>query len=101
MTLNMLRASRVNPKLLAYEYMHGQFDYNQTPLVPPGTRVVAHTKPVARSSWAFNKKDAWTIGLVMEHYRHIKYYFPKMKSERNVDTVTCSPNGVLYPKVGL
>ena len=49
--LNLLRASRSNPKLSAYAYMFGQFDYNKTPLVPPDTKIVAHTHPSIRASW--------------------------------------------------
>ena len=36
-TLNLLHASRVNPKLSAYAYIFGEFNYNATPLAPPGT----------------------------------------------------------------
>lgn len=45
LTLNLLRSSCVNPNLSAWAYMFGNFDYNQTPVVPPGTKVVAHLKP--------------------------------------------------------
>ena len=62
MTLNMLRASRANPKLSAYSYIFGEFDFNATPLAPPGTRVVAHSKPAVRGTWAPNGEDAWYIG---------------------------------------
>ena len=34
-TLNLLRPSRINPKLSAYEILNGVFDYNKTPLAPP------------------------------------------------------------------
>ena len=44
MTLNLLRVARCNPKLSAYAYLEGQHDYNQTPLSPPGTRVIVHLK---------------------------------------------------------
>ena len=44
-TLNLLRSSRVNPKLSAYVYMFGEFNFSSTPLVPPGTKVVVHIKP--------------------------------------------------------
>ena len=44
-TLNRLRSSTANPKLSSYMYVFGEFDFNTTPLAPPGTRVVAHTKP--------------------------------------------------------
>jgi hypothetical protein len=45
LTLNLLRSSRVNPKLSAYAYLSGNFDFNKTPLAPPGTKVVVHLKP--------------------------------------------------------
>jgi len=32
LTLNLLRGSRMNPKLAAWEQLHGVFDYNATPL---------------------------------------------------------------------
>jgi hypothetical protein len=44
MTLNMLRRSRINPKLSAYTQIFGFFDYNQTPLAPIGTGTVVHQR---------------------------------------------------------
>ena len=99
MTLNMLRSSRINPKLSAYALLFGEFDYNKTPLVPPGTKVLAHKKPDDRASWAFNGEEGWSIGPAMQHYRCIKCYFPITKSERNVDTVTFFPKSIPFPKV--
>jgi hypothetical protein len=50
-TLNLLRKSRINPCMSAYSQLNGHFDCNRTPLVPPGTRVIAHEKPDQRASW--------------------------------------------------
>ena len=61
MTLNMLRSSRINPKLSAYALLFGELDYNKTPLVPPGTKVLAHKKPDDRASWAFNGEEGYSI----------------------------------------
>jgi hypothetical protein len=36
LTLNLLRSSRVNPKLSAYTYLHGHFDFNNPPPSPNG-----------------------------------------------------------------
>ena len=33
-TLNLLRPSRLNPKLSAYAQLNGKFDYNRTPMHP-------------------------------------------------------------------
>mmetsp|Transcript_20180 Transcript_20180/g.41904 ORF Transcript_20180/g.41904 Transcript_20180/m.41904 type:complete len:183 (-) Transcript_20180:163-711(-) len=40
-TLNMLRPSRLNPKLSTYNQFFGNFDFNKTPLAPLGTKVIA------------------------------------------------------------
>ena len=47
LTLNLLRKSIINPKLLAWAYLFGQFDWMKTPLAPPGTQVLVHLKPDA------------------------------------------------------
>ena len=52
LTLNLLRASRLNPKLSAQAFLFGKFDYNKTPIAHPGTKVLAHNKPSNRPSWA-------------------------------------------------
>ena len=44
-SLNLLRASRVHPHISAYASLFGTFDYNRTPMAPPGTKVVFHNKP--------------------------------------------------------
>ena len=46
--LNLLRSSRAKPNLSAYSYIFGEFDFTATPLAPPGTRIVSHTKPAKR-----------------------------------------------------
>jgi hypothetical protein len=50
-TLNLLRGCRLNPKLSALAQFNGQFDFNRTPIAPPGIRVLAHDKPSKRTSW--------------------------------------------------
>ena len=50
-TLNLLRALHVNPKLSAYVYLFGNFDFNKTPLAPPGTTLAVHIKSGNRPAW--------------------------------------------------
>jgi hypothetical protein len=50
-TLNILRKSRINPRMSPYAQLNGNFDLNMTPLAPPGTGVIAHEKPDQRASW--------------------------------------------------
>ena len=66
-TLNLLRPSRINPQLSAYAQMYGAFDYNRTPLAPPGTKVLCHESPETRGTWAPHAVDAWYVGTAMHH----------------------------------
>ena len=50
LTLNLLRLSQINPKLSAYANLHGAFDFNRTPLAPPGTKIIIHDKLAIRGS---------------------------------------------------
>ena len=98
-TINLLRASRSNPSLSAYAYLFGEFNYNQTPIAPPGTKVLAHAKPDNRASWAPHGDEGWYVGPSMDHYRCVNCYFPKTRSQRDVDTVTFFPKVVTFPEV--
>jgi hypothetical protein len=51
MTLNLLRKSRINQRMSAYAQLNGHFDFNRTPLPPPGTRIIVDEKPDQRASW--------------------------------------------------
>ena len=68
-TLNLLCPSRINPILSAHAQLHGQFDFNATPFVPPGTKVIVHQKPSIRKSWAPQGKDGCYIDREKYHYR--------------------------------
>ena len=99
LTLNLLCSSRVNPRLSAHAYLNGNFDFNQTPLAPPGTRVVVHLKPHQRASWAYHGEEGWYVGPSMEHYRCVKCYLPSTARERDVDTLKFFPKTVAFPEI--
>ena len=50
LTLNILRQSTLNPKILAWEYFHGPFDYKATPLETLGCPVMIHRKTSSKKS---------------------------------------------------
>ena len=50
-TLNLLRTSRTNPKILAYEALNGPYDWNKYPLAPPGCKAIIYKAPAVRGSW--------------------------------------------------
>ena len=98
-TLNLLRSSRLHPQLSAHAHLHGPFDYNKTPLAPPGTRVIIHTKTSQRKSWAPHGEEGWYIGPALEHYRCYQIYVPKTRSERITDTVEFFPTKYTVPTI--
>ena len=91
LTLNLLRNSRLNPKLSAHSFVHGIHDFNKNPLAPPGTRVVAHEKPLHRKTWDIHGKEGWYVGPAIEHYRCVRVYLPDTHQERVCDTVKFLP----------
>ena len=55
-TLNILRKSTLNPKILAWEYFQGPFDYKSTPLGTLGVPVIIQQKTSNRKSCDFREK---------------------------------------------
>jgi len=97
LTLNLLRGSRINPKLSAWAQVYGQYDFNRTPIAPPGTRVLVHVKPDQRATWSPHADDGWYIGPAWDHYRCYRVYMKDTARERTPDTVTWFPQHVKMP----
>jgi hypothetical protein len=99
MTLNMLRRSRINPKLSAYTQIFGVFDYNRTPLASIGTRTVAHQRTTQQGCTTFADHGVigWSIGPAMDHYWHWTFYSPKTRDTRVSDTVVFLPEKYTMP----
>ena len=47
----------------------GAYDYNCTPLAPPGTKVVAHSSADSRTTFGPHGRVGWYIGPSLEHYQ--------------------------------
>jgi hypothetical protein len=86
-TLNMLRTSRINPKLSAATPISGQYDFNRAPMAPPDTRIIAHETPNRRSTWAPHGLDGWYIRPALEHNRCYTVHITKKRGDRIVETV--------------
>jgi hypothetical protein len=86
-TINLMRQYRLIPKLSAYAQLYGHYDYNQVPMAPPGTRIIAHENPKQRSSWDPHGVDGWYLVPTTDHYRCYRVHINKTKSDRIVDTL--------------
>ena len=101
LTLNLLQNARVNPKLSAWEYIFGRFNFKATPLAPPppGAKIIVHSKPSQRGSWDPHGTVGFYVGPAMDHYRCFRCYIPSKRVERISDTVTFVPYHIPIPKI--
>ena len=97
LTLNLLRPSRRNPHISAYQMLEGAFDFNRTPMAPPGTKIIIHEKPTQRRSWDPHGTDGWYLGPALDHYRCYRVFTNKTKAERTTDTVEFFPQQTPVP----
>jgi hypothetical protein len=76
LTLNLPHSPRIHPSLSAHASLHGNFDYNRTPIAPIGTRVIAHVTAEKRKTFGASVHGdiGWYIGPSLEHYRCYKCY---------------------------
>jgi hypothetical protein len=96
-TLNLLRPSRVNPKISGYMHLFGAFNYNRTPFAPPGMKILVHERPEERSSYAPHSITGWYLGPSLQHYRCHRVWIPSTASERVAVTVTWLPHHFKMP----
>ena len=96
-TLAMLRPSNLHPHLSAYTHVHGVFDYNKTPMAPPGLKTLVYETPKQRRTWAHHGKLGWYIGPAMDHYRCFQVYIPETRGERQASTVSFFPHDFAVP----
>ena len=97
LTLNLLRQSNAVPTISAWQYVHGQFDYNKMPLAPMGCAVQIHQGSERRASWAANAIDGWYLQISPEHYRCHVIYIKQTKNERISDTVFFKTKYITQP----
>jgi hypothetical protein len=92
-TLNMMRASRVDPTKLAYEILNGPYDWNRYLLAPLGCKAVIYEDGDTRGSWASQGVGGWYLGPSKDHYR-----CSSLRRERTeyLGRPNCSPNIARY-----
>ena len=96
LTLNLMRASGVTPLISAWHQLHGPFDFNRTPLAPPGIKVVVHEKPDKRGSWAVHGPEGFYVGPALKSYRCYRVFVPSTKAVRISDTLSWHPVSSLH-----
>eukprot|EP00804_Cyclotella_cryptica_P020908 CCRYP_009248-RA/>CCRYP_009248-RA protein AED:0.33 eAED:0.26 QI:0/0/0/1/1/1/2/0/567 len=98
-TLNLLRVSRVNPKLSAYAILDGQFNFNKTPLAPVGTRaLILWTHQHAKRGKTMHS-TLGTSGPAKNHYRNYRFFIPSTKGYRISGSAKFFPTHTKMPAI--
>ena len=79
LTINPLRQATLNPRMSAWEYYNGPFDYSATPLGPLGTKTMIHNTSNTRKSWDQRGREGFSVGPALQHYRCIQAIEGKKK----------------------
>jgi hypothetical protein len=90
LTLNLLHQAMLNPRIIAWDFFQGPFDFNKTPLGPVGCRILTHAKPATRQSWDLRAKPGFYIGPDLDTYLCFKLVKTNTKSQVISDTVKFS-----------
>ena len=67
------------------------------PMAPPGSKIIIHTKPANRSSWAFHGVQGSYIAPSLQHYRCVRCYVPTTRSELISNTIKFLPEYIPIP----
>ena len=83
--------------ILAWQYVHGNFDYNKMPLAPMGCAVQIYQRCERSASWGAKAINRWYLQMSPEHYQCHVMYVKQTKSERVSDTVFFKTKYITQP----
>jgi hypothetical protein len=87
----------MNPKQSAWEQVHGHYDYNRTPIAPPGMNVMVYEPVDQCGSLNTHATKGHYIRPALESYRCYKIYTPSTRATRILDTVVWFPEQIPMP----
>ena len=86
LTINLLRQANLNPRMSAWEYYNGPFEYSATPLGTLGCKIMIHNTSNTRKYWDQIGREGFSIGPALHHYRCIQAIYGKTKALIITDT---------------
>ena len=89
-TLNLLRTSRDNAAISAYEALEGPMNFNKTPISILGMRALAYLNPDDRASWQPHGVNVFYTARCPLHYRMLEFFDPITRSYRTQALQTLS-----------
>ena len=97
-TLNMLLQSRINPKLSAHDQVFGTFNYQRTPLVPLGTKVIIHKRPDQRKTLDKHGLSGFLVNRAKDHFQSYQVSVTRTGATRVSDAIELLPSKYTMPK---
>ena len=86
LAINLLQQATLNPRMSAWEYFNGAFDYTATQLGPIGCNTMIKTSSNNRKSWDQRGREGFSVGPALQHYRFIQAIDRKTKKLIIIDT---------------
>ncbi len=83
LTLNLLRQSKVAPKISAFAHVHGHHDYMKKPVAPLGCAIEAHIKPEDHWTWDTRSDAGFSLGTSMQHHHCFCVYITKTRANKD------------------
>jgi hypothetical protein len=69
LTLNLLRQSKVAPKISAFAHVHSPHNYMKKPFAPLGCAIQAHIKPEDQRTWDPQSDAGFSLSTSMQHHQ--------------------------------
>ena len=98
MTLNMVRQSRINPCLSAYQQIWGNYDFNRHPMVIAGCKTIVHLRPKERPCYSIHRVDGFYIEPVMDSFQNFIYNVRSTCDKRKSNIVQFFPRHTQMPE---
>ncbi len=99
LTLNLLRQSRVAPKILAFVHVHSIHNYIQKLFAPIGCAVQTHVKPDDRLAWDTRLEPGFNLGASIEDHQCFRVYVTRTRATRISDTVLFKHQYITSPTI--
>jgi hypothetical protein len=91
LTLNLLRGSSFSPHVSAWQALNGAYSFTDTPIAPPGIKIVCFESPDQRKTWAPHGVDGFYIGPAFDHHRCYRVYITSTKGFRTTGQLSWHP----------
>ena len=95
----MLRKSKINPTISAFEQMYGKHNFDAHPWVMLGCAVELHVMPEIRKTWEAHTKPGFYLGTSWDHYRCYEVWVRENKSARIGQTVFFTHKYLTQPRM--